>query len=1283
MIRVLKSFAAKLWLALILLIIIGGTFIGTTRLLLPLATEYRQEVEELVSKELGQKVEIGQIKTSWRGYGPELVLSDVLLIDPGSKQPSLRVSEIHIGIGLLDSLRNRSISPRQITFYRTRMLIKRRSDGSVVLAGLEGMEDSSGDSSSTFLLPFRIRLKDSEVFWENQSIGAAPVRFTNVDFTITNGENRHQIQASMRLPGKSGGSMQLIADIHGNIQVAGDWSGEVYLTGSQLAMSTILKDRMPEGSMFETGQANMELWSSWEQSRITNLQGQINLQDLKLISDRQINNARIKPVELERLGGSFNWQRNAAGWMLDVADIEFKRGGEAWPKSNFSMVSSYDRRGHIRLRSGVGFVRIKDLLAIIGMFPLPSEKLDQALNAIQPKADLHSLQLNYQETPEGPLWSGRGQLKGISIDPWQQFPGISHLNAKFWLDQDQGTMELEGNDFTTDLPQLFRNKIQADELSGRITWKQNSDKSWVLESKRLSAKNQDIKTETRIRVEIPSDPKQSLFLDLQSDFRDGNASATSKYLPTSIMPDDVVQWLDQSIISGRVLDGSAIFRGPIDAFPFYKNSGHFEVLFRVDDAVLNYDPEWPQIKQLAAELRFHNNSLDIWASKGRMLNSRLHNVNGRIDDLENASPLKLTGKAHGPFSDELKLLTQTPLAKDFAVVEKILDAKGDVELALKLKLPLDEGKFSINGKLGFKNSSIFLKQIELPINKIQGKLAFNQNGVKAKGLKARVLGEKIKLDITPLKKGNSTLVQAYGPVSIKRLNKHFPNLDLDILEGKSNWKLRFEIPSLRKNKGKMYTRVTATSDLIGTAIKQPTPIGKGKKQKRNLRLSTTISDNPNKHLKLDYGNVLNSDLYFYTSKTGKLTLNRGSVVLGGGKAKAPKSKELVLSGKLKYLDLSPWLDDSSTQNELVLPKIRGKSLSFGKLKFGDTILDKAKISFSETKHSINGKITSSLMDGAIKVPLPFKSKPIIIDLKRLTMKLDPDKLSEIPKKDPGKSSSTDPRTLPAIILSSKSLTVNRKDFGPLKIITKRIPEGLKLEQMKISSKRLNMSARGSWTRKNNQNLSRIRLKGKTDSLGKLLTRLGFAPNLKKAPAEIEANLTWSGNPRQFNNTDVSGRMKMEIGKGRFLEVNPGLGRVFGLLNISALQRRLTLDFSDTFKKGFSFDKAEGSFQLDSGDAYTNDLRLEGPAALIEITGRTGLVDQDFDQLVTVTPSISTAIPVAGALAGGPAVGAALLLVQKLIGRQVDKVSTTRYTITGPWDNANIVKLKQSNRETNN
>jgi uncharacterized protein YhdP len=72
--------------------------------------------------------------------------------------------------------------------------------------------------------------------------------------------------------------------------------------------------------------------------------------------------------------------------------------------------------------------------------------------------------------------------------------------------------------------------------------------------------------------------------------------------------------------------------------------------------------------------------------------------------------------------------------------------------------------------------------------------------------------------------------------------------------------------------------------------------------------------------------------------------------------------------------------------------------------------------------------------------------------------------------------------------------------------------------------------------------------------------------------------------------------------------------VFGLLSLQTLPRRLTLDFSDVFKKGLTFDRIKGSFLLERGDAYTTNLYLDGPAARIDISGRTGLAVNDYDQL---------------------------------------------------------------------
>ncbi len=1282
MIRILKSFAAKMWLTFILLIILLGIFLGGARLLLPIATEYKEEVQELASRELGHKVIIGEIKTGWRGYGPELQLHNVQLINHETGQTTLRLSEVRIGIGILDTLFHGAITPRQITFYRTQLMIKRRSDGSVVLAGLENIDEGSGDSSAVFLLPFRIGLKKSEIYWENQSIGAAPVKFTDVDFTVSNGENRHQVEASMRLPGKDGGNMRLVADIKGAIQQSNAWSGEIYLSGDHLALSSILKDRIPEGSSFESGKAKIELWSKWINGRLSTLEGNANFDLIKLTSDRKVNDKPLEPLAIDRIGGKFKWQRNRNSWQVNVEDFELQRNGRIWPKSNLTLLTGYSQEGRIQLAAGMGFLRIQDILSMARMFPLPSKEIDAIVHSLKPQADISSLQLRFLETADGPLWSARGQLENVSVEPWEQLPEVNNLSANFWLSQNKGTLDLHSKDLTAYFPGLFREAINAQELGGRVRWARTDKDGWLVQSKKIVANNRDISTQTRLRLKIPSNPEQSPILDIQTNFQEGNASATPHYLPTGIMDKEVVAWLDKSIIKGKVPGGSAIFRGPIDDFPFYKNTGHFEVLFRVEDLVLDYEPEWPRLENLTAEVRFHNNSLYIREGSGTILNSKLNNLYARVDNLEKASPLNVASSASGPLSDSLKILTETPLSKKFGGVVSRLTAKGDTKLDAKLTIPLDKGDYNANGKLTLDNATINLDKSKYPLSDIQGTLSFNMEGVRAKGIKAKIIGEEIKLDITPSKKSGATQIKAQAAIDVSKLDKQFPDLGLDLLQGNSKWAVQLEIPSINNNREKLtINKITASSDLVGTTIDMPAPIGKTKKQKRAIQITTTASSSETQQFSIDYADAASTKLHFTKNEKGQMQLDRGSLVLGGGKTQIPKTKQLLLTGRLSQFDLNPWLSYLQADNKQTLPEIRGDNLKFGILNIGDTELDNVTISFTESSKVINADIKSSVMDGKIRAQLPIKSKPIVINLDKLALKLNPKEISDTSQTKSPDSKWIDPRTLPGMKLASKKTLINGRNLGALNFSSISIPEGLRLNSIKLSSKRLNLDARGSWVMKNNKPQTNLKLKMKTDSLGKLLTTLGFDPDLKDAPANIEANLVWSGNPRQFNKTDVTGELEMRISEGRFLEVNPGLGRIFGLLNVSALTRRLTMDFSDTFKKGFSFDKAEGTFNLEKGDAYTNDFLIDGPAGSIEITGRTGLVSQDFDQLVTINPAISTTIPVAGALAGGPAVGVALIVAQKIFGKTVDKVSTSKYTVTGSWDNPNIEKLNTNSQET--
>ncbi|MDQ7073371.1 MAG: AsmA-like C-terminal region-containing protein [Gammaproteobacteria bacterium] len=128
------------------------------------------------------------------------------------------------------------------------------------------------------------------------------------------------------------------------------------------------------------------------------------------------------------------------------------------------------------------------------------------------------------------------------------------------------------------------------------------------------------------------------------------------------------------------------------------------------------------------------------------------------------------------------------------------------------------------------------------------------------------------------------------------------------------------------------------------------------------------------------------------------------------------------------------------------------------------------------------------------------------------------------------------------------------------------------------------------------------------------------------------------------------------------------------MSIAALPRRLSLDFSDLFGKGFTFDSITGDFKFKNGLALTDNFMLKSASAEIVITGVTDLVNQQYDQKVTVIPNVSSTLPLAGAVAGGPiglGVGTAILLVDKLTDKLFDKniinVISYKYDLTGPWD----------------
>jgi uncharacterized protein YhdP len=259
----------------------------------------------------------------------------------------------------------------------------------------------------------------------------------------------------------------------------------------------------------------------------------------------------------------------------------------------------------------------------------------------------------------------------------------------------------------------------------------------------------------------------------------------------------------------------------------------------------------------------------------------------------------------------------------------------------------------------------------------------------------------------------------------------------------------------------------------------------------------------------------------------------------------------------------------------------------------------------------------------------------------------------------------------------KNFVYDGRRLGVVKLVASPIDEGLNFDTIYVVSDDFEIRGSGQWSHDRRRgHRSDFSFQLHSNDLGEFLSSLGFGDtNASGGATDMLIDGGWDAAPMKFDLRKVKGVLHFRSSEGKLLGVKRGAtGRIFGLLTITNLLRRLTLDFSDLFEKGVTYDRMEGSFNLEDGQAYTNNMMMENSTALVEIAGRTGLVDEDYDQIMTVTPKISSSIPLAP-----------IWLAEKLFKRRVfDKAFSYKYTITGPWDDPEVdlveVKGKPARRD---
>jgi len=1198
--------------------------------------KHRADFEHWASDLLQVPIQIGAVHADWRGNIPELTLTQVVTLDKVTHRPAFEMREIKFGFQLFTSLWKRKIVLEDIIISGAEVTVVQDASGTFTIKDLPVENDLHSQAYQLsnilgwiFAQPY-LSLRDMEVHVVSATGEKHP--FALQKMSVINHGNEHRIKGNVSLQQEVPTDMQVRIEWWGQISDPEHIKAKAYLDLEGVSLGQWLQGKNSPSTLFfpgwqvHQGVGGLSLWLTWENQQLQEAQSVFQWYDLEFYSV-----ADKKTYPIDHLSGHVGWKREGEGQVLAGDNILINFPNHLWPATTFyvalvpapvanetpathpnASIANVDQTTTAFLRiaeEGVknsltgtrafrlqelrlGYLDVQDLLPIVlANASLPAEWRKNLVD-LAPQGELRHLALIWRgELSDVTQLTGSGEVKDLSFNPWNKFPGLANLDGDFRWEETQGRLELASEQLAFALPALFPEPLLFEKAEAGLALQYNAEDGWSLKSKGALLKTTDASVKADLQLAVP--PQQAATIDLDADFSLSKVTQLAHYLPARIMDPALVTWLKEAFLKGHVDAGKAVIQGRLDLFPFEKTEmkkgqkGRFEVSGELRDLDFHYAPHWPLLQQAQGHLNFSGRAMTVVIDEADLLDIPLKQVTGGIPYLGKARPqvVHLQAKVETDLSDGLEFIHQSPLEESIGKDLASLQMKGPLNLLLSLSIPLAHPeKTKVLGQAQFKQGILDLPEWSLTLNQVTGSFQFTERELSAPLLQAKLWGEPARLRLsTVVPQGLPSYVQAElsGRVSAVNLQDAMKVSLTSFLSGATAFqaKLKLYQSSATQNE------IDLTSKLQGMAVDLPAPFGKPAAVQRDFHLNWMMQPGPGLQSQLSYGNVVQA----------QFTVTR-------------------------------------QQNTRVID------------------------------------IDSSQVKGHVRVAYPFNVKaPIVAQLERLVVQ--PGNAENI--------AALDPRALPPLDISSQQFIYGNKNLGQMNLLTTPKNNGLAIQKFSLSTPDYQFKSKGQWTGSGKTQQSQLQGTIESSRVNQFLNRLGLSlRSLLVNKGRASFDLQWRGAPYSLSLATLSGDFSFALEKGRIINLNEAdntkmdMGRMLSLFSLQTIPRRLSLDFSDLFEKGYSFDFMRGDFSLKQGSAFTQKPAVfEGPVAHVAAAGRIGLLAQDYDLNLSISPYVTDSLPVvAGALTLNPLVGAAAWLVNKaVLSREVSKVATYNYKVTGPWN----------------
>lgn len=1249
LLRSLAYFAAAI-------VIVLAIAVGIFRLMLPRLPEYQEEIKAWASSAIGMGVEFSGMNARWRLSGPELSFYGARLSHADTGISVLAAEEVSIGVGLLRLIADRELVVDRVSVRNSSVEVRQDGNGNWMLQDIP--IDELIPRREIPLGEFELVGQNLKVAYEHPSSGQL-VPFTVRAVTVTSGREELDIDADIDLPGELGRRLKVSANKR--LRNPRDEVWHLYAEGDSVELagwSRMARAPLPE---IRSGLANFVLWIDWGVNGIDSATANLVVTDLDADDDE-----RTEPFAIR---GSFEYSADPDGWLLGANQLRITTAAGDWPQTSLQLNVQKDPKTSELggLRVSATYFNLDDLRYLQAW--LPAERGAQ-LAGYAPTGVMRNVEIELSDLQaETPGFDVSAELEAVGCLAVDGQPGLQNFSGSLRADRDGGRVEIRSNDLVVDLGAQLPQPLELDDAYGTVIWRRGPAGMTVL-SDSIQVRNTDFDSQMSLQVSIPAD-NSSPVLDYQSTWSVFDIGAVKRYLPVRLITPKLYQWLSDSLVSGYARSGTTRFSGALDRFPFDNDDGIFRIEARLEDTVIRFAPDWP-----APEFRH----LDLVVDKTRLfsIENSAVNVGNFVEDAKIEIPdlrqpvLGIKAFATGSLQSIRDYVAQSPISAVFGGHLDRVEVDGDASFDLDISLPIQNTTaYEFTTRIRANDGTVRVVGFPAPVTELDGTVTVTRDKISSESLVGRFLGNPIEMSLSRIDDPEgpySVMLEGNGHTTTGEIQAQLGVPLKGVLSGDADYQATIRFPNGRAAKpGPL--QIVVQSDLFGIQSDLPEPLFKQEEVALLLRMSLEFPTPDEIYTAGSLAGDINWTARFLR-QADAWDFDRGVLALGEYPREA-EVRGLHIHGQVDTLRLHEWLAEGrrGSQRSGIAERIRSIDLGVGKLYAAGQQYMGHHLVVDRSGRDWVIQLTGDQAQGQITVPYDFMAgRPMTLQMERLVLPGDETVDGE---RDTGQ---LDPRVLPAISIRADEFALGNRAFGKLEASFERSARGLESTNLTTTDDSFTVTGNAGWIvdpEEESGQRTYLDVTLASSNVQQTSRRLDYDPGINSDAMEIKLDIGWPGGPRKDFMSVLNGKVSVRLGDGQLAEVEPGAGRMFGLMSFTALPRRLALDFSDVFDKGFGFDGITGDFRLVSGDAYTCNLTLTGPAADVGIVGRTGLMERDYDQAAIVSANVGSALPVVGLFAGGPQVAAALLVFSQIFRKPLKDMGQVFYTVAGSWDDPAI------------